>query len=285
MSQTEANNQKTKKAKKPLRRAQRWGKRVLPMAGRMVPMVILIAIMGLMFTALQALEIYWLRAVIAAAVSAVMAFLLYSEGLNSGVLDANASRNYMQAQADGRSLTQAEDAACYHPVKALCAALVIFGVPLLLSVILALNAREYTYVLQSLPKWLTQTYGVREDVMGPLGAYGQSAGMAMLDWVRMFVRLFILVFINLFEDPQKMTAMVDRLSPLMIVIMPIAYMIGYLASPSRAEKIARLNRRAKKVAVRRAERRKVGPELIGAQNQVHYGHKKEEKARKKKELI
>ena len=28
-----------------------------------------------------------------------------------------------------------------------------------------------------------------------------------------------------------------------------------------------------------------GAELLGAQNQVHYGHKKEEKARKKKELI
>ena len=148
-----------------------------------------------------------------------------------------------------------------------------------------LAAKEYTYVLQSLPKWLTQTYGVREDVMGPLGAYGQSAGMAMLDWVRMFVRLFILVFINLFEDPQKMTAMVDRLSPLMVSVLPIAYMVGYLLSPRKAEKIQKLNRRAKKVAVRRAERRKVAPELLGAQNQVHYGHKKEEKARKKKELI
>ena len=285
MSQTEAKTQKTKKAKKPVRRAQRWGKRVLPMAGRLVPMVILIAIMGLMFTALQALEIYWLRAVISAAVGAVMAILLYSEGLNSGVLDANASRNYVQAQEDGRKLTDAEDAACYHPIKALCAAMVIFGLPLVLSVVLAFNAKEYTYVLQSLPKWLTQTYGVREDVMGPLGAYGQSAGMAMLDWVRMFVRLFILVFINLFEDPQKMTAMVDRLSPLMVSVLPIAYMVGYLLSPRKAEKIQKLNRRAKKVAVRRAERRKVGPELLGAQNQVHYGHKKEEKARKKKELI
>ena len=101
----------------------------------------------------------------------------------------------------------------------------------------------------------------------------------------MLVRLFILVFINLFEDPQKMTAAIDRLSPLMVSVLPIAYMVGYLLSPRKAEKIQKLNRRAKKVAVRRAERRKVGPELLGAQNQVHYGHKKEEKARKKKELI
>ncbi len=285
MSETKAKPQTTKKAKKPVRRAQRWGKRVLPMAGRLVPQVILIAVLGLMFTALQAIGTYWLRAGISAVIAAVTAILVYSEGLNSGVLDVNASRSYVQAQADGRSLTDAEDAACYHPLKALCAALVIFGLPLVLSVVLALNAREYTYALQSLPKWLTQTYGTRADVMGPLGAYGQIQGMALLDWVRMFVRLFILVLINLFEDPQKMTAMIDRLSPLMVSVLPLAYMVGYMVSPRRAEKIQKQNRRAKKVAVRRAERRKVGPELLGAQNQVHYGHKKEEKARKKKELI
>jgi len=284
MSETKAKTGKNKQ-KKPVRRAQRWGKRVLPMAGRIVPMTILIVILGLMFTSLQAIETYWLRAVISVAVGAVMVILLYSEGLNSGVIDVNASHNYMKAEADGRNLTAADDAACYHPVKALCAALTVFGLPLALSVVMALNAREYTYTLQSLPKWLTQSYGTRADVMAPLSAYGQVTGMVLLDWIRMFVRLFILVLINLFEDPQKMTAAIDRLSPLMVSVLPVSYMVGYLLSPARAEKIKKLNRRAKKVAVRRAERRKVGPELLGAQNQVHYGHKKDEKARKKKELI
>ncbi|MBR5286977.1 MAG: hypothetical protein IKU34_00100 [Clostridia bacterium] len=285
MSQTKAKTKPKKTQKKPLRMAQRWGKRVPAMAGRMVPLVILIAVMGLMFTALQAIEMYWLRAAISAAVSVVMGIVLYSEGLNSGVLDVNASHTYIQAQTDGRSLTEADDAACYHPLKALCAAIMVFALPLALSVYLALNAQEYTYVLQSLPKWLTQTYSVRGDVMAPLAAYDQTAGMAIVDWVRLFVRLFILVFINLFEDPQKMTASIDRLSPLMVSLLPMCYMVGYLLSPRQAEKIRKLNRRAKKVAVRRAERRKVAPELLGAQNQVHYGHKKEEKARKKKELI
>ena len=284
MSQTSA-KKTTKKQKKPIRRAQRWGCAVPGAARRIIPMLILIRVLGFMLPDVQVISAYWVRAAIGAALACCMALLLYSEGLNSGVADISASRTCAQAIKDGRTLSEKEDASCYHPLKALATVIVFFGIPLVLAIVVALNAREYTYTLQSLPSWLTGTYGTRSDVMAPLAAYEQTGGMVIMDWLRLFVRLFILPMINLFEDPQKMTAMIDRLSPLMLLLLPAAYMVGYLLSPRRADKIDKLNRRAKKVAVRRAERRKVGPELLGAQNQVHYGHKKEEKARKKKELI
>lgn len=286
MSQQATKTKKTtKKQKKPIRRAKRFGSAVLPAAGKIAPMLILIIVLGLMFTGIQAIEMYIIRVVLSAVLCFCAAFLLYAEGLNRGVADISASRSCAQAEADGRALSAKEDASCYHPLKALCAALAVFILPMACAIIVALNAREYTYTLQSLPSWLTSTYGARSDVMTPLAAYEQAGGFTLLDWVRMFARLFILPMINLFEDPQKMTATIDRLSPLMLCVLPAAYMIGYLLAPNRSRKIDKLNRRAKKVAVRRAERRKVGPELLGAQNQVHYGHKKEEKARKKKELI
>ena len=274
-----------KKQKKPIRYAEKWGSAVPATAKRIVPMTILIVVLGFMLTGVQAIEAYWIRAAIGSVTGFAIALLMYFEGVNCGVMDINASRTCAQAAKDGRQLSEKEDAACYHPIKALCAALMVFGLPLVLAVIVALNAKEYTYVIQTLPTWLTSTYGARSDVMGPLAAYSQQGGMMIIDWMRMLVRLFELPLINLFEDPQKMTALIDRLSPLMLSVLPLAYMLGYLVSPRRARKIEKLNRRAKKVAVRRAERRKVGPELLGTQNQVHYGHKKDEKARKKKELI
>ena len=286
MNPSESKTKKTTKKKKmPIRRAKRWGPAVPGAAGKIIPILILIVVMGLMMTGVQAIEIYFLRALIGALMAFASAFLLYAEGLNRGVADISASRSCAQAEADGRSLTKKEDAACYHPLKGLCVAAAVFCVPLVLALIVALNAKEYTYALQTLPTWLTSTYGGRADVMAPLSAYEQTGGMMLMDWMRLIVRLFVLTMVNLFEDPQKMTAMVDRLSPLMLSLLPAAYMVGYLLAPKRAAKIDKANRRAKKVAVRRAERRKVGPELLGSQNQVHYGHKKEEKARKKKELI
>ena len=271
-----------KKKKKPLRRAQHWGSRVMPMAMKLVVPMIAIIVMGLMFSALQAVG-QGLRIVLALVIIAGMLLFLFSEGLNRGAEDAAASRNYASLSAKGVKLEEKDDAMCYHPLKALCAVMAVFIVPLALSVAVAVMAKEYTYVLQDLPTWLTDSYSVREDVMGPLGAYMTQQGMAAMDWLRMIVRLFVMNYINLFGDPLKMSFVIDRLSPLFILSYPLAYMIGYLRGPASNRRLEKMNRRAKKVAVRRAEKKSLVEELTGAQGQVHYGHKKEE--HKKKELI
>ncbi len=273
---------KKKKKKKPLRRAQHWGSRVMPMAMKLVVPMIAIIVMGLMFSALQAVG-QGLRIVLALVIIAGMLLFLFSEGLNRGAEDAAASRNYASLSAKGVKLEAKDDAMCYHPLKALCAVMAVFIVPLALSVAVALMAKEYTYVLQDLPTWLTDSYSMREDVMGPLGAYTVQQGMTAMDWLRMIVRLFVMNYINLFNDPLKMSFVIDRLSPLFILSYPLAYMIGYLRGPASNRRLEKMNRRAKKVAVRRAEKKSLVEELTGAQGQVHYGHKKEE--HKKKELI
>ena len=273
---------KKNKKKKPLRRAQRWQSRVLPMAGKLIVPLIVIVVMGMVFSALQAAG-QGLRIVLALAIIAGMLLFLFSEGLNRGTEDAAASRSYVSLSAKGVKLEEKDDAMCYHPIKALCAVLVVFLVPMALAAYIALTAEGYTYSLQDLPVWLTESYGMREDVMGPLGAYSAQPGMAVQDWIRVIVRLFIMNYVNFFSDPLTMGYIIDRLSPLFILSYPMMYMIGYLCGPAINRKNEKMNRRAKKVAVRKAEKRSLVEELTGAQGQVHYGHKKEE--HKKKELI
>lgn len=271
-----------KKKRKPLRRAQNWSSRVLPMAGKLIVPLVSIIVMGLIFSALQALSA-GLRLVLAGAIIAGMLLFMFSEGLNRGAEDAAASRNYANLTAKGVKLEKKDDAMCYHPLKALCAVLVVFAVPLALSTYIAVNAVEYTYELQDLPAWLESTYGMREDVMGPLGAYMVEKSMAASDWLRLIVRLFVMNYINLFSDPLEMSYVIDRFTPLFILSYPLLYMIGYLRGPASNRKQEKLNRRAKKVAVRRAEKKSLVEELTGAQGQVHYGQKKQE--HKKKELV
>ena len=274
---------KKKKKKKPLRRAQRWQSRVLPMAAKLLVPLISIVVMGLLFSALQAVS-QGLRLVLASVIVAGVLLFFLSEGINSGAEDAAASRNYASLAAKGVQLGAKEDAMCYHPVKALCAVMAVFAVPLLLAVYIAANTQPYTYTLQDLPLWLTDSYASREDVMGPLGAYETaSAGMTAMDWIRLVVRLFVMNYVNLFGDPVTMTYVIDKFSPLMILSYPLMYMIGYLRGPAARRKTEKLNRRAKKVAVRKAERSSLVEELTGAQGQVHYGRKRDE--HKKKELI
>ena len=58
----------SKKTKKPLRRAKHWGARIWPMAGRLAVILAAVTVMGLMFSALQAVGSVALRAVISLAI-------------------------------------------------------------------------------------------------------------------------------------------------------------------------------------------------------------------------
>ena len=87
-----------KKKKKPLRRAQCWGSRVLPMAGKLIVPLVSIIVMGLIFSALQALST-GLRLVLAVVIIAGMLLFMFSEGLNRGAEDAAASDVLMEGAA------------------------------------------------------------------------------------------------------------------------------------------------------------------------------------------
>ena len=274
-----------KKTKKPVCRAKHWGARVWPMAGRMAVILVAVAVMGLMFSALQAIGSMVLRAVISLAILSGILLMMYSEGLTRGVADMDASHAADRLEKLGHSLTRREEAACYQPMKALCACLIVFGIPLVLGAYLAATAEPYTYALQDLPAWLTGTYGAREDVMAPLAAYAQSTAVSAREIIRLVVRLTVLIYINLFPDPQAMVQWVDRLTPLMVLSYPIACMVGYLRAPAVYAKRQSMQRRAKKAAVRKAQKKSMVSELLGSGGDVHYGQRPQQEEHKKKELI
>ena len=276
---------KKNKKKKPLRRAKHWGTQVLPMAGRLAVLLIAIVVLGLMFSALQGVGSAWLRVALSVLIVSGLLLLCLNEGMTHGAQDALASRNYVSLEAKGIALEDKDDAACYQPLKAVCAAAVVYSVPLLLSLLIAATAKEYTYTLQDLPAWLTSSYGTRGDVMAPLAAYAGTSALGALDIVRMIVRMLELLFVNLFADPLTMGAAIDRLSPLMLLTYPAAYILGYLSAPARSAKESSMNRKAKKAAVRKASRSHLAEELVGKGGEVHYGQKADEEKKKRRELI
>ena len=283
MNGTTEKKKKAKKAK-PLRRAQRFGREVPSMAIKLLLTLVGVSVMNLFFSALQAVEAPWLRISLSLTIAVGILMLYFGEGMSKGVVDAQRSRRCEALIAQERRISEKEDAECYHPLKALLAAVCVFALPLATAAYLGVNAKEYTYTMQDVPVWLTNTYGSRADVMAPLGAYGPTQVMTATDWIRVIVRLPLMVYINLFSDPVRTSAMIDRLSVLMMAIGPLAFVAGYLFAPPVAHKRALKNKRAKKVAVRKAQKKTLAEELVGDQHGVHYG-KKVVKEHKKKELI
>lgn len=274
------------KERKPLYLAKRWFSQAPRMAGRTALTLLAVVIMGMLFSALQGISALWLRMLLSASIVAVLLLMFFNDGLGKGSQDASASRFCAQLIKSDREPEASSDAECYHPLKALSACALLFAVPLALSIALCVRAKPYTYALQDLPTWLTGAYGARADVMGPLGAYMQPAqGVDALGWVRVFVRLLVMCFINLFPDPLRMTGLIDRLTPLMVAAYPLAYMAGYLCGPRVQRKREKQNRRAKKTAARKANKSNLAAQLVGEQNAVHYGQRPQSEKPKKKELI
>ena len=273
------------KKRAPIRRAGSFMREAPAVALRLLMFMVVTVITGLLLSVIQGIGNAALRIALAALLSFAMLAVYFLEGMSRGTADAANSRQIERLEKAGHSIDEKEDASCYHPLKAVAGALMLFAVPLVLAVILALNAKPYTYTLQDLPLWVTGSYGAREDVMAPLGAYLQATGTGVMDWIRIVVRLFMLVFINLFGNVQTAVATIDRLSPLFILLYPVAYVLGYLCGPAQQAKIERMNRKAKKIAVHKQERKKLADELLGSQNVPHYGHQADKAAHKKKELI
>lgn len=288
MSQTSekaAKKEKTAKKKKPLRKAQNVKSEAPGMAGRMVGFMVAVIIMGMMFSALQAIETLWLRAALSLLIVSGMLLLCFNEGATKGLKDAGASRFYAEAQVKGLTLGKKDDAACYNVLKAILAMALLFGIPVIAAAYVALTTKGYTYSLQDLPVWLSDGYGVRQDVMGPLGAYAQRQGMAAGDWLRLLVRLPVMMYINLFADPLTMGAAIDRMTPVLLMTYPLTYVLGYMTAPRMRRKEEKMNRRAKKVAVRKAQKSTLAQTLVGDQHGVHYGQAADQNKHKKKELV
>ena len=109
-------NESRKKKKKPLRRAKRWVRQALAMAMRLAGFMVAVIVMGLIFSALQAIDNVGLRIGLSAVLTGGVLLLCMNEGMNKGAMDAAASRNYESMAARDLPVSDKEDAACFHPL-------------------------------------------------------------------------------------------------------------------------------------------------------------------------
>lgn len=268
----------TSKGKKPVRvapvrRANAWQKKLGERIRKLIVLLFATTVIGLMFSGLQAIGIPWLVSLLSILIISGMTLLYYNDGINTGVADTEVSRRVEKAEKENQHVMKEDDAACYSILRAVVAAGITFAIPIILAVIASLGSKAYTYTLQDLPAWLTQSYGARSDIMAPLGAYLREESMGMSDWVRLAARVFGMVYVNLFPDPLRQSHLIDQTLPLFFLLYPLGYIVGYLQGPRRQAILARKQRKAKKVAVKKAQKRSLAEELTRSGAEVHYGQR------------
>ena len=135
------------------------------------------------------------------------------------------------------------------------------------AVILAFVTDIQTTDAGALPGWM-QSYLRRGDVSNALINYTQPEGMKIADYLRAFVRICIIPFVNLVGHSNK-TGMLtlERISPLILLLPVLAYGTGYISGKSIRTRIHTAISENEKKRIRRDKRKR--------KNQSRPSHRRE----------
>lgn len=170
-----------------------------------------------------------LRLLINSAVIVLELVIVFNNGLKRGTDDVTKGEILWQKQEKGQPYSDSERKLCFHPMKGYLIGLfgsLIFIIP---AVYLALKASVQMTGAGGLPSWM-QTYAKRSDIGNALVSYTQPAGMEAVDYIRAFVRITILPFVNIVGSAEKSgLLLLERISPLILMLPAAAYGTGYLS--------------------------------------------------------
>ncbi|MEG1890705.1 MAG: hypothetical protein RSB91_03805 [Clostridia bacterium] len=218
---------KVEEVKKPVLTGSWHGIDAWKLAGKRALSVLAVSVLYLITGMLLSFDNLIMRVLCCAAVVGLAVYYQYYQGMVLGQSDASFAEIMYAREQDGRQVTKQDRDRCFHPMKGFFAAMVGAVPFVLFAIAFAMITKPIVYTLGVLPSW---TEGMlRQNEFGDaLRYYQQGAGMSALDVMRILDRAMVMPFINVaayLGDSQ--TLLVERLSPLLVLIAPLGYGCGY----------------------------------------------------------
>lgn len=165
-----------------------------------------------------------------------------------GERDCAVSQMLDKLRAQGmQEKARSEENKRFWRMKAVWAAL-LGGAPLLLvAVFVAVTAQPYVYALQGTPTWMS-SYLARPEIGDALAYLGDtSVSVGVQDYATVAVRFFLFAYVSLFGSMSDAASLLfDRLCPLLALLLPAVYAVGYQFGPVRRTKAVRMIEEAKR---------------------------------------
>lgn len=231
-------------------------KNVLAMAGRVAGSIILVAVVGLLLQVISMIGNAFFRTLLACAVIAGCFLMQFSSGGGQGERDVTFGYMLGKRTLEGYQPTKDELAKCYNPLKGFLGMLLGAAPFVICAIVVAVAAKPYTYALQDLPSWVG-AYDYRADIAKPLQYYAVAAGAGIADYLRILVRACnMLYLLPLGDAVSAYSFTIDRLGPVLLLILPLGFALGYLRGPALHKKRIEYNEQAKKAQLKKIKRNK-----------------------------
>ena len=193
----------------------------------------IMAFLNLVLTAtFVSLGAAWLRVLFCVSELLIYYCIGFYSGQNRGADAVALGETAWNRVNAGKEVPDAERRLCWHPLKGLANA-VIGSLPFLIpAVIHAILARRQTFSPGVLPNWVSDMAS-RPDVLEPLTVYTQTVPAGFADILRVVVRALVMPFVGIAGGENfDAILLIDRLSPLFVLLPAFSYAVGYLLGPS-----------------------------------------------------
>ena len=255
---------KIKPVRKPFTRGLPVSKPLVLRSFKFLAYALLFALFNLLLgTAFSFQDSLFLRILTNGLLVMACAALVYMDGLRAGDGDVAHAEIIYTRQQNGKSVPKSDLEKCYHPLKSIVTVLCGAGILLIVAVVYACCTTKQVYSLQPLPSWVS-SYTGDENVTLALQYYSQTTPITLVDVLRPVIRICIYPYVNIVGTyDTDALLIVDRLSPLLIMLPFLAYIPGYLQGPrsralvhgSIASHIKRKNRKERKERKARIEKK------------------------------
>ncbi|MCR4886096.1 MAG: hypothetical protein K5919_04190 [Clostridiales bacterium] len=166
-------------------------------------------------------------------VTAVCVLVVYASGASDGVREVMQGEIAWGQKEKGKPVAADDLRKCYNPVKGYLVFACAAAVLLALAIPHALTAQKQVYTLQTLPEWV-EGYRGHEEITAPLSYYQREYTITAGAVVQIIVRMAIYPFVSAAAlESKDAMLLVDRLSPLLILLPALGYPVGYLTGPRK----------------------------------------------------
>lgn len=178
--------------------------------------------------ALLSFDSLWARVAIAVMIVGSTLYYQVGVGISQGQSDAAFGEILYSRRESGKPVSDSECEHSFHRLKGLFAVAVGCLPFVLFAIVFACLAQKSAYRLGTLPAWTESLLRQTEFGTG-LSYYAHQPGASAVDVMRIIDRAMIMPFVNVaISFGADAVLLVERLSPVLILIAPLGYAFGYM---------------------------------------------------------
>ena len=178
-----------------------------------------------------------LRILLNMGAESLILLLFYNNAISRGSDAVARGEILYQKQEKGKPFSPSERSICFHPLKGYMTG-ILGSLPILIcAILLAVTAQRQSTGYGTLPGWIS-SYQQRSEVGDALVAYTMRESMGLTDVLRIIIRVAVMPFVSMVGSENRSALLVvERLSPLIVILPALAYGTGYLRGKQERTKI------------------------------------------------